>query len=270
MSNLLQAEFMKLRRNKIFISLAGLAIIGAVSYIILLYLASRNVIYIDFSNGLTILKPQPGQNISITGIEAFTQTAMNNPQTLLFVLSIFAGFFISNDYGSGAFKNAIINGNSRISIYVAKLIAYITGIYIFMTLFTLISTVGASAILGIGETANGDIVFYMIRSYSLYLLQLGSFAAIIAMLAFFVEESGKSITLCIVTFIGVLAILDLSSRYIPFIEKLFPYTFFYQLFIVFNETMSAWDIGKAFIAGMSGILFTLLIGLHFFTRKELK
>lgn len=270
MSNLLQAEWMKLRRNKIFLSISGIAILWAMTYITLLYLASRNVIYIDFSNGITILKPQPGQNISISGIEAFTQATMNDPQMLLFVLTIFAGFFISNDYSSGAFKNAISSGNSRIRIYIAKLIAYMTGIYIFLILFTLISTVGASAIFGLGEVANGNLVLYMIRSYSLYLLQVGSFAAIIAMLAFFVEESGKSITLSIVTFLGVLAVIDLTSRYIPFIEKLFPYTFFYQLLIVFNESMSAWEIGKSLIAGMSGIIFALLIGLYFFTKKELK
>lgn len=262
MSNLIQAELLKLRQNNIFKVLTGFAIFGAFSYIILLYLTSRNLIDVGMV--------PPGQDFNKTGIKAFSETTFNDPQLLLFVLSIFAGFFISNDYRSGAIKNAIISGNSRIRIYVAKLFIYIVGIYIFMTLFTLISTIGTTVLFGIGEITEGNVFLYMARTYLLYLLQLGSFAAIIAMLAFFVEESGKAITLCIVLFLVIMATVDIISKYIFSLEAFFPYTFFYQLLMVFNETMSASDIGKSLLAGVSGFVFSLLIGLHFFTRKELK
>lgn len=270
MSNLIQAEFVKLRKNKFFSVLTGLSIFGAIGFIILLFLASRDLFYIDFSKGFMILEAQPGREFSTTGLEIFAQSTLNNPQSLLIIFSIFAGFFISNDYGSGAIQNAIASGNSRITIYIAKLITYIIGLYIFLSLFTLISTIGASALFGVGDVTDGNVFFYMIRTYFLYLLQIGSFGAIMAMFAFFVEESGKAITLSIVSFVVILMVIDLLSKYILLFEELFSYTFFYQLYMVFNETISVGDIGKALFAGVSGLVFSLAIGLHFFVRKELK
>lgn len=268
MHNLVKAEAVKLRRNKSFQILIGLSLLGAISCVTLFFLASQNILYIEFSNGFTILKATPDQHFHVTGFEAFYITLFNHPQLLLLVMSVFAGFFISNDYRSGAFKNAIVSGNERFHIYITKWVVFACGIIIVLTLFTMLTTILSSLLFGFGADSEG--VLELIKTFGLYILQVASYVSILVLLAFLVEESGKTIILSLIAVFGIWILLDFSARHIPFMGNVFEASVFYQMIAVVELQQSMWETAKGMLGGVITILGSSVLGVIMFQRKELK
>ncbi|MCJ7843453.1 ABC transporter permease [Lederbergia sp. NSJ-179] len=268
MYNLIKSEYVKLRQNRTYQILIGLSLLSSISCVTLFYLAFKNILYIELSNGFTILEATPSSHFDITGVKAFSVTLLNHPLLLLLVMSVFAGFFISNDYRSGAFKNAIVSGNERYCIYIAKWIVFTFGIIIALTLFTLLTTVLSSLLFGFG--AGIESVLELIKTFGLYILQVASYASILVLLAFLVEESGKTITLSLIAVFGIWFLLDFSARHISFMGDVFQATVFYQLIAVVEYQQSIWEVTKGMLGGMMTIFVSSTLGIIMFQQKELK
>ncbi|WP_062051119.1 ABC transporter permease [Bacillus sp. JCM 19034] len=268
MYNLIKAEFVKLRKNRTFQILIGLSIVVAISLVTLFILATHNVLYVEIYDGFSIMQATPDQHFHMSGMESFYSTLWNNPVLLLVIISVLAGFFISNDYRSGAFKNAIVCGNERLYIYTAKWITFTSGIIIILTVYSLLITVGMSLLFSFWAGSEG--ILDMIRTFWLYLVHVIGYCSIIALLAFLVEESGKTITLSIVVVGGLWIVLVFSARNNPFMADLYQLTFFYQLVAVAELPQTTWEITKGILGSLITIVASSTVGVTLFERKELK
>lgn len=255
MTNLVKAEWFKLKRNKSFWVIAGISIglSALLHYLIIIdwWMISNTVF--DRA-GVSELN---AQSIFIT---------------LIFfnlIISPLAGFFISVEFSqSGVIKNQVISGNKRSHIFLAKFLVYSLGSFIVVVLIPVVMGLLLVLLFGNGEVFNASDLMYIARSFTLFTLQLLSYTAIVTILAILTEDSGKTIIISIIFTIVMFAIEKFPK--VPFIELLFENSIFYQLSEVFNRTMSTGEILKSIIIGIVSLIIIVLCGIFMMNKKEIK
>lgn len=179
MSNLIQAELFKLKRNKSFWVIMGVT----TGLSILLYY-------------LVIIDWWMMQNTNFAEVGLSKLNALSPFTTLLFfnlIGSSLAAFFISVDFSvSGVIKNQIISGNKRAHIFLAKFLIYSFGAVMMTVVIPFALGVFMVILLGAGEILSGASFLYLGKAFLLFMLHFLSYTALMTILAIITEVSGKN------------------------------------------------------------------------------
>src|SRR5690625_587079 len=121
MSNLISAEWYKLKKDRSLWALTSLLILVSVLYPLLIL----------FGGGVEVVKVSDIYQLTALG---------GNDLVLRIAPCILAGFFISSEYSIGTMKSMAASGNSRIRIYFANLLVYTIGAVIIALIFPVVMT----------------------------------------------------------------------------------------------------------------------------------
>ena len=173
MLNLLNAEFYKLRKGKSFF--VGLLVAAAI-----LLLLFSSLVMIDkisrgeIANGTSgVVVYQNGENLGEDGqVKSMSEEIgvigvlqqMFGGHFVGLILAALISMFVIREFGSGAIKNLVGKGYSRISIFLSKLLASIALTAAFQTAVAALAIVMGLPFLGTkiyGQASWGDIAVYL-------------------------------------------------------------------------------------------------------------
>lgn len=247
MSNLILAEWFKLRKDPVFQALWMVMIVVAVVFSLL----------------------QLNDDKDITGIVLFAKATAGNTYFLKLLLSVLAGFFISSEYANGVMKRTASAGSSRSRIYASKLAVYAPGVGFIALLFPLCNAIVGSLLFGFGSLAEVDATLYLFRTLGFTLLFAVAFASIAAWFAVSLMDNGKTIGVSIVFFLFVDGLANFIGIYVPLVKKMYAYSPFYLFTQSAEYRLDAGDIGLSLVAVLTFVAFALL-GMHVFRKQEIK
>ena len=183
MSKLLRADFLQMRKNRVF----WLGVILMVVY-------ALSTIYIDYRN------MQDGMAVSVDQIFFVHITWVG-----AFVI-IFTTLFVGTEYSDGTIRNKLMIGHSRISIYLANLITSVTASVIMLLAHTVVSLAVGIPVLGTFRVGPSEIVQF----YFLMLLMTAAFAAVAVLFSMLNQNRAAAAVICITGFF----LLLFSSLYV--------------------------------------------------------
>ncbi|MEK5530318.1 ABC transporter permease [Viridibacillus sp. FSL R5-0468] len=247
MDNLLKSELFKLKKDRSFRKLTlALMIIAALFPLI----ASIN----------------GTEQLSVN--EVFLTIIGRNNYVLKLIPCLLAGYFIASEYSMGTMKSIASSGNSRIRIYISKLMVFSFGAIIF------------SVILPIGMTGTGAILSqfndmpdlkYFVQIIIFTMLYAAAFASIMMALATVFTDSGKTIGLLILIFLLFDGVMFMLASKFTLFEYIYDYSVFklsYDI-ININALESIKVIKLAIVPIVTYVVFGLL-GVFAFQKKEIK
>jgi len=247
MDNLLKSELFKLKKDRSFRKLTlALVIIAALFPLI----------------------------ASIYGIEKlsvndlFISIISRNNYVLKIVPCLLAGYFISSEYSLGTMKSIVSSGNSRIRIYISKLMVFSFGAIIF------------SVILPIGMTGTGAIyaqfndmpdLKYFAQIIIFTMLYAAAFTSIMMALATVFTDSGKTIGLLILIFLLFDGVMFMLASKITLFEYIYNYSVFKLSYDFINiNALASIDVFKLAIVPIVTFVIFGLLGVFAFQKKEIK
>jgi len=272
MSNLVRAEFYKLRRDKMFWVLLLIMALWGMLHAVFITLSSKGLLFLDITGGFMVAGPEEGPKYSTTGMATFliTLRAASNPIFLSLLLGMFAGFFISNEYKTGVVKNVIGCGRGRSEIFISKWIAYFIGVIVIWLIFPLIAACAAMVANGFVTASDGISLVLIVRILSLALVQLAAFSALLVFIGVMVEESGKAIILSITIIVGLFLLFLILGSSFPVILRVYEYTILHQIGAAFSAILTTTEIVRNICVGLITLLVLLFSGIGAFGRKEVK
>lgn len=200
MSNLIKAEFFKLKKSVAFRTCLIVFFCSDIMYLIILSLANELI------------------GIDITGYAQFTNL-MNNfcGSTVSGMLFGFlAAALITSDYKTGDIQCAIAQGYSRAQLLISKIIMYMTAVAILALEDVLVYTVGGTIAGGFGVKLTGDVFLYLLRSVVLEGFVLAMMYTTCIFLAFLFTSKAASVTINLLIFF----VIDMGVGIMPMlIEK---------------------------------------------------
>lgn len=255
MLNLIKADFYKLFRMKSF-------------YICGLLGAALSLLGISATN--LQLEGLPIELLGYSGITALIQGLSS---AALFYI-IFISLFVPSEFSFGTIKNMISSGQSRVSIYLSKLVI---GVFTVIS-YSLVSGV-ASWILGNIFWGGGDIsrddYLKILRMFGLFIFAEVAMQCIFIMVGFLLRRSGSTvaINLLITMLNGVVfgTINFLAYKWFKVEQfessKYWPSTYS-NIFLSLN--ISQEDIITGLIVCAISILIFSFIGIGTFLRRDIK
>lgn len=249
MSNLLKAEWFKLRKDRSFLFLS-------------LFLLAFAVLY--------PLTMQSGEGINGNDYYRGYVLSINN-EIIRFFPTILAGFFIASEYSMGTMKSIVSSGNSRIRIYFAKLTLFSIGSIILLLILPIFMT-GAIAIYKGFDMLPGWTFF--LQSIGLISLYAAAFASIMALFSTILTDSGKAIGFLFL-FLGLIgSLLEFIGTKISFLEPMITHSIFVSHGKLLSiDQIGHWGGNELFTYIVVPILTFLVfsvLGSFIFKKQEIK
>lgn len=198
--------------------------------------------------------------------------ALSPFKTLLFfnlIVSTLAGYYISTEFSqSNVIKNQMMSGNKRTTILMSKYLTFSFGSWIVVIMIPLATGLILVHLLGFGDIFTLATIIYLGRAYSLFILHFLSFTAIVLLIAIVTEDSGKTIIFTLLLSIMMFVIEKFST--LPFINKMYEHTFFYQLNEAFKVSITSGEMIKSILIGIVSLGIVMLCGIFIINRKEIK
>ena len=249
MGNLVKAEWYKLIRDRSF-------------WVITLFLLAFSVLYPLLLEG--------GKEISGNDFYRGYILSINTDIIRLFP-AILAGFFIANEYSMGTMKSIASSGNSRIRIYIAKLIVFSIGSVLILLILP-IFMMGASVIY-MSSNEMPDWTFYF-QTIGLIALYAAAFASFMALCSTILNDSGKAIGFLLLFLALISSLLDFLSSRVSFLEPIISRSIFMtQGSILAIDQIGHWDADDVLTLIIVPILTFLVFGIlgsFIFHKKEIK
>ncbi|WP_239618361.1 ABC transporter permease [Cohnella mopanensis] len=253
MYNLIAVEFFKLRKNRSFwtllIALAAISLVYPLMY------------YFDHqSSG----EPQ------FTGAEFLGTFIASNTYAIKFGVAVLAGFFISNEYATGIMKTIASSGNTRGRLYVAKLTGFAVGVMLVSLVFPIVSTVEVTLLSGFGHLPEGSTEFFIPRVLGLTLLYTAAYAAIGALIAVILTDSGKTIGFSMIFLLMVDIVLAGIGSKVEFFGKVYDYSIFKLIGDIGKPSIDSGDLPALLLVPLLTIALCAMLGIFVFRRKDIK
>lgn len=253
MYNLIRVELFKLRKNRAFWVLSAILAVLSMAYPLLYY----------FDN-MSAGKPQ------MTGAEFLLQFIGGNGGIIKLGVATFAGFFICNEYSSGVMKTIASSGNERWKLYTAKLCVFALGAMAISLVFPLVSTVEATLLAGFGQLPEASGVLFILRVLGLTWLYACSYAAVAALFAVILTDSGKTIGFALIFFMAVDLVLGALGAQMPFFRTIHEHSIFQLVGIVGKISLGSGEALKLVLVPLLTFAAAGLLGMLVFRRKEIK
>jgi len=270
MYNLIRAEFYKLKCDKPYKNI--LITIG-----ILIVLCIKSVAFKSTSKirlisgtigsttfGYTINKYKDINNPTVK--EIFNSAQGFTPFLQILVMFLVTSLVL-NEYKNGTFKNSICVGNSRIKIYISKLLIISFGIFI-MNFFMLCgSTLFGMIFCKVSGVLNNNTILQMFKLIMLSWLVLTAMASLYMCFSVITKNKSVILALGIVTMIFepiILATLGLS--------KYGNYLLSFTLMKISSHSMQLYGqaVYNIVLTSIIWIIITSIIGISIFRNQDVK
>jgi ABC-2 type transport system permease protein len=259
---MLKSEFYKLSKSKtIFV-----APLVALGLILITTLALR--LMLGNSSGATI----PEELTGFTGInlKALLFAAPSTANVRLLVI-LACCIFIAGDFASGTMRIQAASGESRVKIYLSKLIA----LSVFAVALVLLSVLLAAAVGGIffgyGDSFTAEEFGILMRSISIYAYVAVGYVCFYSMVSTFFRTIGASIGISICVYLFLNLFVALITLWIPSFQNAFYYV------LSTMENYAAWagtfeqvDILRVVLVPLGTILISGGLGLWSFVSRDIK
>ena len=253
MNNLIRVELFKLRKNRSFWTLLAAIAFLSLAYPLLYYFDNR-----------TGGKPQ------ITGAEFLAAFLSGNAYVIKLGATILAGFYICNEYSTGVMKTIASSGNDRWRLFTAKLIVFSLGAMVVSLVFPIVSTTEASLLSGFGHLPAGTHSYFIPQAFGLTLLYSVAYAAVVALFAVVLTDSGKTIGISMIFFLLIDSALAALGEKLPFVAKVHDYSIFKLVNDIGKGGMGSSDWPKLLLVPACTFVLCGLLGILVFRRKEIK
>jgi ABC-2 type transport system permease protein len=262
MTNIIESDFYKLRRNISSWLLPAAAAVATIVTAVFIY-------FVD--NGLTV---EGGEAVSSFDVFGFIPTgtqgalAMSSISNLYAILAVvFSGLFISNEFVSGTIRNALCIGKSRTGIYLSKLLSGAATLLVTMFV-SLVAFVGMFSIMyGFGDS--GGFLMEMLKVFALQYLYHMTFAAVAFMLAFLLQNIVFSVAVGIFWTVisGVLTEILTAFDGLGFFARFMPNYYITRL----TENIGDGSfVLQSVLVSVIWIGVTALVGCEVFGRRDIK
>lgn len=250
MLNLIKTEVYKLRRQRLipilFISVIAISAFSAFSEI----------------NFLTT--PENLVNGKVSFVNAFQDIFM------LFIIAIFAGFYIGSDFSNRTIQAELSRGHKRLDIILSKAFVFSIGTSLIMLLYPITACLIHTAKFGWGEPFNIISILYLFRVALLgSILNIGT-ACIYVCLAFLCRDISKTICVCFAFPVVFSAISNTIGKQFPTIGKLLDFSTLSQLKYIIGDKLRVVTVMPIVLSTCITIIVTLLISNYFFSKAEIK
>ncbi len=203
----------------------------------------------------------------VTGYEAYLEGLSNFNSFMVFIVGIFAGIHVTGAFETRKIQAAVMAGNSRIKILLAKFFTYTATIALFTFIGIAVSTAIAFYMRGTGGI-DGTFARMIIARALLFILVETAYSAICFLIAMFMRHQGASIgfNLMMMVVLSIAVQLLIAN---PTAEKIFRFIPAGQSLFVVGD-MSNKNILMA-LASVA-IFFVAVPALSFirFGKEELK
>lgn len=258
MLNLLKAEWIKLRKDKIIWIVVPI-IIG---------FAILNSLLSSVLETLLETEPIEGLNISFTG-KALFFNSFNPSQNIGLVIPILICIFVAREFTYGTIRNKLIAGYKKRDIYLSITVSSLIIGAFFVIIYALANLLFGSMVVGYGEAITAKEVLNIIKALAIgTFVYTFFFTSLSVLVSFVIRSLGLAIFISIVISLactGLAASAELLSSN-AFLKQLVNFIPTYPLIKL--DGMSGWLILKSFL---STIVFTLLfavLGIFSFTKRD--
>jgi ABC-type transport system involved in multi-copper enzyme maturation permease subunit len=197
------------------------------------------------------------------GLDGFNQS-MDAVQADIIFLSLFAAFFIANEFSNRTIGASIMGGHSRSKILLSKILVFFLGSIPILLAMPAFITAILTIVKGFGAPLTESVIMYLIRTFTVYILGGLALAACCALLAFIVRNAGGTIG----AGIGILITLFYLTLFEP-LSLVTRYTFMWQLSHITTFNMAE-SIFLPVCVTIITIVLTTLISAAVFKKTDLK
>lgn len=250
MLNLINTEFYKLKRQKlIMILLIAVIAISAFS---------------AFSEINLLTTPDH----YVSGKESFANAFQD--VFMLFVIAVFAGFYIGSDFTNRTIQAALSRGHRRLDIIFSKAVVFSISASFIMLLYPVTVCIIHTLKFGWGAPFHIVSVFYLCRVAILgSILNIGT-ANIYVCFAFLCRDIPKTICVCFAFPIVFSAISSTLGRQIAVIGRLFDYSTLSQLKYIVGDQLAISALMPVILSTLITIIISLALSSYFFSQAEIK
>lgn len=225
--------------------------------------------------------------IAISAFSAFSQinllTIPENPVTgkmsfanafqdifMLFIIAIFAGFYIGSDFSNRTIQAELARGHKRIEIIVSKSFVFSIGASLIMLLYPITVCIIHTVKFGWGEPFGLVSILYVLR-IALFgsILNIGT-ASIYVCLAFLCRDIPKTICVCFAFPVIFSAISSTFGKQIPMLGELLDFSTLSKLKYIVNDQLSFHVLISAILSTCVTIIVTLTLSNYLFSKAEIK
>lgn len=208
MFNLLQGEFLKLRKSKAFY-ISIIVIIVSVIFLYGTYGLSEKITQQQVEAG--VISESVWESMNVVG---FAQLMFNTSGTI--VVIIFIAIFVYADYAGGALKNIVGKGYARWKIFLAKYISINVAVFIMQVIMVFAVWIGMGVFAGFDWITSADYKNLLWYSLLQILLGIGCTAIVIA-----INQVCRNLGSGIAVSVGIFAFSDVISTLVDLVLEYF-------------------------------------------------
>lgn len=200
-----------------------------------------------------------------TGYDLFLKNCNNINSFFLLSFGIYAGMLVAGAFEERKIQAAVMAGNSRWSIVLAKFLSFSLAIVIFTAASVGLSSIPAFMLTS--ETGVDSFGTLMIQCI-LYIFAQVSFLSICFVVSMYVKKLGAAIGVNL----AVLLAIDVCEQLVankPWGETLIRYTAIGQTVLSFSESSPS-NMMTSILVSASGVLLTIAVAYIIFRKDELK
>jgi len=202
-----------------------------------------------------------------TGYDAFIEGLNNYNAFIIFLLGVFAGIHVTGAFEGRKIQAAVMAGNSRLKILMAKFASFEIAVAIYSVLAITISTLISFAMLGVNGI-DGSFAREIIARSLVYIVVEGAYSAMCFLASMLVRHLGGAIGLNI----GLMLMSNLAAQILlnfDWAENLVRITPVGQTMFVLAD-MSNSNVAFALISSVVGCAAVLALSYLRFAKEELK
>lgn len=249
MDNVVKSELFKLRKNRSFWTLIMIITVVGASYAPFIYFV------LDI------------KSVSIKELLASVALYGGNNYIVKFVPCILAGFFISSEYSIGTMKSMCASGNSRIRIYIAKLLVFSLGAAVIALILPIIMPSVGILFYGLNDMPGLD---YIIQTFGFTIVYAFAFASIMALVAIIFTDSGKTIGFLILFFSLFDSMMYMLAQRFKIMDTIYNYSASKLFLDISKFNLGNEELLKLWIVPIITFILFGWIGSFVFQKKEIK
>jgi len=202
-----------------------------------------------------------------SGYDLYLETMDNLNGFIIFLTGIYAGIHITKAFENRNIQAAVMAGNSRFAVIVAKLISYVFSIAAFSVAALSVNGLIGFAACGLGDASGDFWIPVVVRGLVFVLVEI-AFSSICVIISMFIKNMGGAIAVNLLTLLA----LNITTQILisqDILTGLIPYTPAGQTFLLFADTTPH----NLMAATVSSIVFLFIVlGVCFlrFRKAELK
>jgi ABC-2 type transport system permease protein len=267
MYNLIRTEFYKLKRDKAYKNILMITGILILLCITLVVLKSGTISFIQidikgYTYGFIINKFANKNNPTLMEI---LNSAKGFSVVLQILIMFFATSFVLNEYKYGTFRNLIAGGNTRMNIYISKLLAVSFGIFI-MNLFMIFGSVlGGVVFCKSAGFLNYNTILEMFKFILLSLLVFTAMASLYMCISIIVKNKSIVVAAGIILLFSEPMILSMTNH-----TKWGDYLPTFLLMKICSINLDTRMIFNIILVCTIWIISTCAIGIYTFEKQDVR